>query len=462
MTNMVLLLALLVAGFFFVYVHQLRRYDKTKYKPSLYMGVTCFLFALASVIAMLIGAANFVNNLPLLKFLGRFEVTSGALGFISLNLFAVALTRPGKKIEKMPGVWVSFAFCLAEIFLTWTCDIFATGNIGGIPMFTETSMYKVPYGLPIVETTLVFIAAMAVYPVYLFFHGVKETKDRVIKTRSLLMGIGIIIAAAGYAIEITGAIQYQYMFIAIPMIIAGSYMTFFAYNMPRKIERMILGHMSVSADSVESFIEKFFASPVAPTAQTQQHKFSKALGLDHQQMANRNILLEFDPASNYEEAIRNFATEALANAEPTAIFTRMNSATHSSLREQKAVKLFCLTQQVSVPKGILENEMLLPANDTSLILDILNKTLKTFPEAKINVVFDSISDLVMSIGFERTYRFIRYAIEMLASPRTTVMFLLNQTAHDPQIVQGFRNLFSNQISYGKEGMQPIKLFARAS
>jgi hypothetical protein len=73
------------------------------------------------------------------------------------------------------------------------------------------------------------------------------------------------------------------------------------------------------------------------------------------------------------------------------------------------------------------------------------------------MVFDSLSDLIMSIGFEKTYRFMKYAIEMLTSPRTTVMFLLNQTAHDPQIVHGFRNLFSNHISYGKEGIHIIKL-----
>jgi hypothetical protein len=131
------------------------------------------------------------------------------------------------------------------------------------------------------------------------------------------------------------------------------------------------------------------------------------------------------------------------------------------MKEQKAVKFFCLTQQVSVPTGLSENEMLLPANDASLMLDVLNKTLQTHPEAKINVVFDSLSDLIMAIGFEKAYRFVRYAIELLASPRITVMFLLNQTAHDPQIVQGFRNLFSNQIFYGKEGIQPVKLFAHA-
>jgi hypothetical protein len=457
MINMVLVLGLLAASYFFAYVQHLHRYYKAKYKPGLYLGVACFFFALASVIGMLIGVVNSVDNLLLVKFLGRWEVTLGVLGFVFLNMFAVAMTRPG---EKMRGVWISIASFLVLTVGVWTCNISVRGNIGGIPIFTETSMYKAPYGLPIVEAALTSMAVLAVYPVYLFFRGAKETKDTVVRIKSLFMGIGIIIATVGYALEVTGAIPYQYMLIAIPMIMAGSYATFFAYDMPKQIEKIIPRRASASEDLVKSFVEEYFVSQVESTAQTQPNAFSKALGLDHQQMSGRNILFEFDPASNYEEAVRNFAAEALSNAEPTVIFTRMSSAIHSSMKEQKA-KFFCLTQQVSVPKGLSENEILLPANDTSLMLDVLNKTLKTHPEARINVVFDSLSDLVMSIGFEKTYRFIRYAIEMLTSPRITVLFLLNQTAHDPQIVHGFRNLFSNNISYGKNGMQPVKLAARA-
>jgi hypothetical protein len=39
----------------------------------------------------------------------------------------------------------------------------------------------------------------------------------------------------------------------------------------------------------------------------------------------------------------------------------------------------------------------------------------------------------------------------------TVLFLLNKNAHDPQILSNIRSLFSEQISYGKNGIQIIKL-----
>lgn len=101
--------------------------------------------------------------------------------------------------------------------------------------------------------------------------------------------------------------------------------------------------------------------------------------------------------------------------------------------------------------------MLLPSNDTSVMLDVFDKTLKTCPNDEINIVFDNLSDLVSSIGFEKTYNFARYATELLASPRITALFSLNPTAHDPKVSASLRGLFSNQLSMGKDGIQAVKL-----
>jgi len=189
----------------------------------------------------------------------------------------------------------------------------------------------------------------------------------------------------------------------------------------------------------------------------QPHAFSKTLGLNYQQLAGRKILLEFDPASHYEKVIHDFVTEALANIEPTFVFTRRSSNIHSFLSAQKAVKFFCLTQQVNVPRELSENETLLPSNDTSLMLDALDQTLKTHPDGKISMVFDSLSDLVLSFGFEKAYSFVKYAMDMISSPRITALILLNQTAHDPDVLSSLRGLFSNQLSLGKDGIHVIKL-----
>jgi len=87
----------------------------------------------------------------------------------------------------------------------------------------------------------------------------------------------------------------------------------------------------------------------------------------------------------------------------------------------------------------------------------LDQTLKTHPDDKISIVFDSLSDLVLSFGLEKTYNFVKYAADMLSSPRITALFLLNQTAHNPNVLSSLRGLFSNQISIEKDGIHAIKL-----
>lgn len=409
---------------------------------------------LSTIFGILIVVATALNNLPLAMLFYQFSTTMGVSGYVFLNMFAIALAKPG---EKMRGIWISFACFLVITFIVWVFNSSVAGVISGTTEFTLTSMYKLPYGLPLVETVLASMVVMAIYPTYLFFHIPKSTKERGIKIKSLWMGIGLLIATVAYAIEVTDAISYIYMPIYRPMIFVGIFILIFGYNMPKMIERKLAGHILEGEESVKSFVEKFFVEPVAPSIRAQPHAFSKTFGLNHPQITGRKVLLEFDPVSHYENVIQDFITEALANVEPIVVFTRMGGTIYSSLHEQKSVKFFCLTQQVSVPREFSENEMLLPSNDASLMLDALDQTLKTHPDDKISMVFDNLSDLILSFGFEKTYNFVKYATDMLSSPRITALFLLNQTAHDPNVSSSLRGLFTNQISIEKDGIHAIKL-----
>jgi hypothetical protein len=444
----------IAAVFMAMHFRLIQKYSKTKDKPSLYFGIASIFWAITADLGVLLVVADALGYLSLAILFYRILSTSGVLGFVFLNVFAVAMTKPNAKIH---GVWILLIPLIVITSIVWAFDPIPGEVIGGTREFTLTSMYKAPYGLPLIETILASMAVMAIYPIYLFFHITMVTKDKIIKIKSLLMGIGIFIGTTAYAIEVTDAIPYYYMLVYRPMIFVGSFMAFFSYMMPKWLERKLVRSVLLSERSVKSFVEQFFVYPATPSIRTRPYAFSKTLGLNHRQMAGRKILLEFDPASHYEKAIQDFATEALANAEPVVVFTRRGSAIHSSLGGQKAVKFFCLTQQVSVPRKFSENEILLPSSDTSLMLDVLDKALKVSPQSVINVVFDSLSDLVLSIGFEKTHYFMRYAAEMLASPKVTALFLLNRAAHDPEVASSLRGLFSNQISFGKRGLESIKL-----
>jgi len=443
--------------FLAMHVRLIQGYSRTKDKRSLYFGIACVLWAITAALGVLLNVVDALGHLSLAMFINQILSTLGVLGFLFANAFAIAMAKPD---EKTRGLWTSLIPFLVIASIIWAFDPIPGEVIDGVRGFTLTSMYKAPYGLPVIEAIITSMAVMAAYPTYLFFRISKNTREKLIKKKSFLMGTGFVIATIAYSMEVTGGVPTEYATIADMcrlMIFVGCFILFFGYMMPKRIERMLVGRAIMSEESVRTFVEEFFVHPVAPTIRTQPHAFSKTLGLNHQEMVGRIILLEFDPASRYEKAIQDFATEALANLEPIVIFTRRGSAIHSPLSQQKAVKFFCLTQQVSVPKEFSENEMLLPSNDTSLMLDIFDKTLKAHPQGNINVVFDSLSDLVLSIGFEKTYRFIRYAVEMLASPRNTVLFLLNRSAHDPKVESSLIGLFSDQILFGKDGIKTVRL-----
>jgi hypothetical protein len=434
-------------------IRLIQNYSKTKDKTTLYFAITVFLCLLTIVFAISEGPATSANNLPLATRFYQASITSFLLSYIFINMYAIAITNTDRKY----GIWLSVTAFLIITFIIWAFNPIVEAVVNGIPEFTLTSTYKEPYGLPLIEIAVASMIAMVAYPIYLFFRIAKDSKERIIRVKSFLIGIGLFIIATVYPIEVLDPISYTYELTYRPIILVGAFIFSFGYVMPKWLEGKIAGSASAIEKPASSPLQQFFLQQVAPRARSQMGAFSKTLGLNHKQMAGRKILLEFNPTSNYEKPIQDFVTEAVANAEQIVIFTRRGSSIHSSLREYEAAKFFCFTQQFSIPKESSENEILLPSGDTSLILDVLDKALKMKPEGAVNVIFDNLSDLLLSIGFDKTYRFIRYVVEMLASPQNTVLFLINQSAHEPNVMASLKGLFSDQLTCGEKGVQVIKL-----
>jgi len=196
--------------------------------------------------------------------------------------------------------------------------------------------------------------------------------------------------------------------------------------------------------------------------------FSESIGLDHERLVGRKILLEIDPVSDYEKVVEKLANESMANMEHLLIFTSGNSSIHTHLAKQPMTKLFLTSLSTSTPQSVSEKEMFLPAKSTSLILDTLSKALESCTgadicignvcrtDANVCIVFDVLSELLSTVGRERTFTFLRQALVMLSSEKTTSFFLLNTGAHDAEVVSQLRNLFSNQLAYNKNGMEVVK------
>lgn len=217
---------------------------------------------------------------------------------------------------------------------------------------------------------------------------------------------------------------------------------------------------SMSGEQVTELVKAFCGEGRARLVDLLEHSdsFSKSLGLDREQLVGKKILFDFDPKSAYEKIIQDFVTEAIANVKTVVVFTSKGSHIHSALGQQRGIRFFLLTPRVSTPTtGASETEMFLPANNSSLILYALEKVLSSCANERVCLVFDSLSELLISMGLEKTYSFLHYMFEMLGSKRVTALFLLTSSAHDPKAVSSLRGLFDNHLVYGNEGIQIVKL-----
>jgi hypothetical protein len=173
--------------------------------------------------------------------------------------------------------------------------------------------------------------------------------------------------------------------------------------------------------------------------------FSNTVGLTHEEVSGKKLLLEYDPQGDSELVFKSLFAETASNFERTVVFTRKDSVIYRLVESQPAAKIFVMTSRVSYPKMENENLFLLPTYDTSLLLDALNKTIEAYAGLSFTIVFDNISHLVFTLGPERTYSLVRQALELMISDRITAIFSVNSKAHDQKTMSTFENMFDMEL-----------------
>lgn len=189
------------------------------------------------------------------------------------------------------------------------------------------------------------------------------------------------------------------------------------------------------------------AQPSTEDSNTVYERFDMA----SEQMIGAKILLEVDPTSNYHKAVSGFASEALANDKSLFIFTSKNSPLHSEFSNAK-VRFFLPSSKISSSKRTGKREIFVPMSDLSVLLDTFSKIPNKSAKKPKAIVFDNLSDTILMCGFEKTYKFLRFLLEIISSPGVTALFIFNPTAHDPAISSSIRGLFKTQLIYSQRGL----------
>ncbi len=204
-----------------------------------------------------------------------------------------------------------------------------------------------------------------------------------------------------------------------------------------------------------------------------------AAGAGLLRFAGKSLLIQVNSSTNYESLFRSFALEYDKKGFHVLLFSWKGSPIYNALSTVPSVLFRTLTSNVSYPKmGSSPNEILIPVGDKPMLFDAIEKGLEdSFSSSSHNnnngkflMIFDSISDMIMSVGFEKTYETLKEILEMTTTGRkdeekgegdgkettkteTTIAFILKEGAHDERVTSLVRGLFDEQLSFEVGGLR---------
>lgn len=203
--------------------------------------------------------------------------------------------------------------------------------------------------------------------------------------------------------------------------------------------------------------QKIPASPLQSTPRPVNPAFSKRLALKDSSFSGRKYLLEVDSSASYERIVSDFANELIELDYPMFVFTARGSPIYNTLKSG-LTRFYLLSASVSYTTvSSVPTEVLVPQNDPAVLLDAIQKTLETDPVSPIGMVFDNISDFILTLGLETSYKFLKKILEAIDSDRITALFLMTEGAHGERETNLIRSLFANQIRFDAKGFEATRI-----
>jgi hypothetical protein len=165
-------------------------------------------------------------------------------------------------------------------------------------------------------------------------------------------------------------------------------------------------------------------------------------------LSNRSVLLEADPSQNYEFALRELVEDETKRSRVSA-FTWRGSPLYPVLPRDARVCVYVMTAQGPRPLPPRPGELVVPSHDEGALLKIMEAA----PEGKDIVIFDSVSELLVALGSERTQRFLRRATRSLEANGRRSLFIMKRGYHDERSELMVRGLFTGRLVYDGSGLK---------
>jgi len=324
-----------------------------------------------------------------------------------------------------------FVFLEAYLILARPFTIVDISNAG-------TVLTEVKFDFGYLLLLFVVLVAYLLYPLPLFVRAGKRTGNAAVRRALLVLpiswtAIGVdLLAFNGFFLYTgPGALIIGHLLLAVTFAVTAVYF----HNV------MLLGNI---------FGPMKQAIPAT-------NPFTGALRVETSAIQGKSILLEVDPTSRYDEAVRDFALEQISHQRFVFVCTFAASPILAALSAIPEVRFYVATNSVSYAQQTSEQyKVLVPQQDSAVMLDIMEKTVSANPGADVALIYDNISDLIFYVGTERAIKILREMFEILYGRGVTALFLVAPNGQDKRTMNLIRNFFASLLSYDQSGLKMIR------
>jgi len=173
--------------------------------------------------------------------------------------------------------------------------------------------------------------------------------------------------------------------------------------------------------------------------------FSTLVNLDHPKIEGSKILLEYSSNSNFEDLVKKFFDEGIANAEMCTLFTSKSSKLYRALKGKRMVRIVAASSLVSAPDETPDGEIQIPDKELGLVTSLVTDLFENNKSVALSFVFDSITELIRGERWEQVYSGIKQLIELLSPSTVTAIFLVSKETTEERFLGALRGLFSVQM-----------------
>jgi hypothetical protein len=201
-----------------------------------------------------------------------------------------------------------------------------------------------------------------------------------------------------------------------------------------KDSRKILESFAISTEQKKPNLERRIKDPVSNAKEAPLIPGGK------------KVIFEFDPTSEYEEYIARRVKEISSSGSEAILFTKQGS----TLSTLDGTKMVVLSFSEHAMKLSSEGNLSVSITNPSLILDAFTSIINSNPDATI--IIDTLTDLILNLGFEKTYNLLQEMNEKLVGD-SSLLLLFNPKAHDEKLRSIFEGYANVILRFDRTGLQ---------